>query len=53
MDFVNLGVVEILIVDSFGPLKSCAGKMGGSLAYTLAETGRTLIWDSHRPEHRG
>jgi len=35
MDFVQPGVVEMLNFDSFGPLKSCGGKMHVSHAYTL------------------
>ena len=54
MVFVRPGVVEILNFDSFGLRKSCGeGGGDGSQAYTLRQTGRTLIWGSHRPQHEG
>ena len=49
MGFFHPGVVEILIIDSFGLLKSCGVRMNFSQAYTLRKSGRTLKWVSYRP----
>jgi len=52
MGFVYPGVVEVLNVDSFGPLISCRGRMHVSHASTLRKTGRALICGSYRSQHR-
>jgi len=51
MGFFNSGVVEILNIHSFGPIKSCGVRTQFSQAYTLRKGYRTLVRGSYRPRY--
>jgi len=47
MGFKHLGVTEIL------DLNRCRGGNNASHVYTIGKIGKTLIWGSHKLQHRG
>jgi len=47
MGFKHLRAIEIL------DLNSCRGGNNASHVYTIGKTGLTLIWGSHKLQHRG
>jgi hypothetical protein len=53
MGLVHSEIVEIVNFNSFGPLKSCRGRIHGRQAFTVRKTGKTLIWGVHTSHNTG